>query len=44
MLNKYKKKVFLLGIASAQKKYVISFKRTITIIYTIIEDLALFLI
>ena len=44
MLNKCKKKMFLLSIAGAWKEFVIVLKRTLALVCTIVENLTLSLI
>ncbi len=44
MLDRYKKEVFLLGIASARKELVITLKGILAIVCTVVEDLTFSLI
>lgn len=39
MINRHKKEIWLVDIINAWKKYEITFKRILIIVYNIIEDL-----
>lgn len=44
MLNRYEKKVLLLDIINTWKELVIALKKTLIIVYIIIEDLIFYLV
>lgn len=44
VLDRRKKEVFLLGIASVWEENVMDFKKTLAVVYTVIENLTFFLI